>query len=99
MPYTIEFAESVKGQLHMLTARQRSIILEAIEHQLVHEPLVETRNRKLRRPNPLAPWEMRIGQLRVFYEVTADDPQVVHILAVGQKKGNRLLIGGVEVQL
>jgi mRNA-degrading endonuclease RelE of RelBE toxin-antitoxin system len=99
MSYTIEFAESVKGHLQVLTARQRSIILEAIENQLVHEPLVETRNRKLRRPNPLAPWELRVGQLRVFYEVTIDEPQVVHILAVGQKKGNRLLIGGVEVQL
>jgi len=42
---------------------------------------------------------LRIGQLRVFYQVTTDEPQVVHILAVGQKKGNRLLIGGVEVQL
>jgi mRNA-degrading endonuclease RelE of RelBE toxin-antitoxin system len=99
MSYSIEFAESVKGQLQALTARQRSIILEAIESQLVHEPAVETRNRKLRRPNPLAPWQLRVGQLRVFYEVSADEPQVVHILAVGQKKGNRLLIGGVEVQL
>jgi hypothetical protein len=61
----------------------------------VYEPLVETRNRKLRRPNPLAPWQLRVGQLRVFYEVTADEPQVVHILAVGQKKGNRLLILGI----
>lgn len=99
MPYTIELAASVKGQLLALTARQRSIILEAIEKQLVHEPLLETRNRKLRRPNPFAPWELRIGQLRVFYEVTVDEPEVVHILAVGQKKGDRLLIGGVEVQL
>jgi len=63
--------------LHALTARQRSIILEAIENQLVHEPLVETQNRKLRRPNPFAPWELRVGQLRVFYEATADEPQAV----------------------
>jgi hypothetical protein len=63
MPYTIEFAESVKVQFHVLTVRQRSTILDAIGKQLVHEP------------------------------------QVVHILAVGQKRGNRLLIGGVEVQL
>jgi mRNA-degrading endonuclease RelE of RelBE toxin-antitoxin system len=39
MPYTIEFAESVKGQLQALTARQRSIILEAIEKQLAYEPV------------------------------------------------------------
>jgi len=61
MPYTIEFAASVKAQFHALTVRQRSIILDAIGKQLVHEPLVETRNRTLLCPNPLAPWELRIG--------------------------------------
>ena len=74
-------------------------ILDAIEQQLQHEPLVETRNRKLLRPNPLAPWELRVGQLRVFYEVPVSDPDVVRILAVGQKKGNILRIAGKEIQL
>ena len=99
MVYTIEFAESVRAQLRALTARQRSTILDSIERQLVHEPLVETRNRKQLRPNPVAPWELRIGDLRVFYEMALDEPDTVRILAVGQKRGNRLYIAGKEVAL
>jgi hypothetical protein len=37
-----------------LTARQRSLVLDAIGKQLMHEPMVETRNRKPLRPNPVA---------------------------------------------
>ncbi|MDZ8108121.1 MAG: type II toxin-antitoxin system RelE/ParE family toxin [Nostoc sp. DedQUE12a] len=99
MAYEIEFAESVKAQLKTLSPRERAIAIASIEEQLVYEPLVETRNRKLMRPNPLASWELRIGDLRVFYEVTADEPEVVHILAVGRKEGNRLFIAGQEVKL
>ena len=99
MAYTIEFAESVRAQLRALTARQRSTILDSIERQLVHEPLVETRNRRQLRPNPVAPWELRIGDLRVFYEMALDEPDTVRILAVGQKRGNRLYIAGKEVAL
>jgi len=99
MAYTIEFAESVRTQLKELTARQRSTILDSIERQLVHEPLIETRNRKQLRPNPVAPWELRIGDLRVFYEVASDEPDTVMILAVGQKRGNKLYTAGKEIAL
>jgi mRNA-degrading endonuclease RelE of RelBE toxin-antitoxin system len=98
MTYVIQFAESVKGQIRNLTAHQRAIVLDGIEEQLLHEPLRETRNRKLLRPNPIAPWELRLGDLRVFYDV-APDLATVEILAVGLKRGNSLLIGGQEVKL
>jgi hypothetical protein len=42
---------------------------------------------------------LRIGDLRAFYEVVADEPDTVRILAVGQKKGNKLYIGSREVEL
>ncbi len=99
MAYEIEFAESVKAQLKGFSARERSIVIEAIEEQLVYEPLVETRNRKLMRPNPIAPWELRIGNLRVFYEIADDEADVVRILAIGRKEGNRLFIADQEVIL
>lgn len=99
MAYAIEFAQSVREQLRDLTTRQCTTIFDAIEKQLVYEPLTETRNRKPLRPNPIAPWELRIGNLRVFYEVAADEPDIVRILAVGQKKGNKLLVAGKEVEL
>jgi len=47
-------------------------VLDQIEVQLTYRPDVETRNRKRLRPNPLAPWELRIGEIRVFYDVNAD---------------------------
>jgi len=99
MTYGIEFAESVKVQLRYLTAPQRSAIFDGIEKQLMYEPLTETRNRKPLRPNPIAPWELRLGDLRVFYEVVSDEAAAVRILAVGLKEGNRLKIGGQEVKL
>lgn len=97
MAYTVEFAESVKEQLASLTARQRSLVLDAISKQLIHEPLVETRNRKPLRPNPVAPWELRVRELRVFYEVAEDEPSMVRVLAVGRKKGNKVVISGREL--
>jgi len=99
MAYRIEFAESVKGHLKGLTARKRRKVFDSIEAQLVHEPLKETRNRKLLRPNPVAPWELRIGAIRVFYKVPDDEPDAVRILAVGEKRGNKIFIGGEEVEL
>lgn len=99
MAYIIEFAHSVKEQLKSLTANQRAMIIDSIEKQLVHEPLIETRNRKPLRPNPIAPWELRIDNLRVFYEITSDKPNVVSVLAVGYKEGNKLYISGKVVKL
>ena len=44
------------------------------------------------RPNPIAPWELRIGDLRVYYEVAAAEA-AVRILAVGVKDRNIVRIG------
>jgi len=94
VPYTVEFAQSVAAHFWALTARDRATALAAIDRQLLHEPLKETRNRKPLRPNPIAPWELRVGQLRV-----GADRGVVKILAVGRKRRNVLMIGGQEIQL
>ena len=76
MLYEIEFVESVKAQLKFLSARERGLVFDAIEEQLINEPLTPTRNRKLLHPNPLAPWELRLGDLRVFYEVVDEEPNI-----------------------
>ncbi|MCX7046653.1 MAG: type II toxin-antitoxin system RelE/ParE family toxin [Candidatus Sumerlaeota bacterium] len=105
MRYEIEFAESVKDQIKRFPARQRALILDQIEEHLSHQPVIETRNRKPLRPNPLASWELRIGSVRVFYDVVSEassefgEPSLVQILAIGQKNGNKLLIAGKEVSL
>ena len=60
---------------------------------------METRNRKPKRPNPLAPWELRVEGLRVYYDVTLEPEEIVTILAVGIKHRSRIIVGGEEVEL
>jgi len=62
-------------------------------------PLAETRHRKPLRPNPVAPWELRVGSLRVFYEVTSETRDTVRILAIGKKRRNAVVIAGKEIAL
>ena len=42
------------------------------------------------RPNPIAPWQLRIGNLRVYYDIE-DQPELqVRVMAVGKKLRNRV---------
>ncbi len=51
------------------------------------------------RPNPIAPWELRVGHLRVYYEVQEEQDPVVRVLAVGVKDRNVVRIAGEEMVL
>ena len=99
MAYRIEYDPEAEDHLAALTARDESIVLDSVVRQLEHQPTVVTRNRKPMRPNPLAPWELRIGRLRVYYDVQEEPEAVVTIRAVGFKDRNRLRIGGKEITL
>ena len=99
MAYTIEYSPETDRHLRVLTARQRTLVFDTVDRQLAYQPTVETRNRKPMRPNPLAPWELRIGKLRVYYDVVETPAPIVFIRAVGIKHRNRLVIGGEEIEL
>ena len=99
MAYRIRFTESAEEYFAQLTARQQATVLNAVRVQLRHEPLRGTRNRKLLRPNPFAPWELRVGSLRVFYEVDSVEPNLVNVLAIGNKRGNKLFVSRKEIQI
>ena len=98
MAYRIEYSPEAAEHLRVLPTHQRRRVLDAVDEQLSHRPLVETRHRKPMRPNPVAPWELRIGDLRIYYVAEAAE-QLVLIRAIGVKRHNRLWIGGEEVQL
>jgi mRNA-degrading endonuclease RelE of RelBE toxin-antitoxin system len=110
LPYDIVYMPIALEHLRSLTARQQRTVLDGVERHLRHQPDVPTRNRKRMRPNKLATWELRIGELRAFYEIEeeieaetdnakiASSPTVV-ILAVGIKRGNRLWIADEEYEL
>jgi mRNA-degrading endonuclease RelE of RelBE toxin-antitoxin system len=99
LAYEIEFAPEVEKHLKVLTARQRTIVYDGIESQLTNQPFVETRNRKLMRPNPLAPWELRLGDLRVYYRVIEEPKKIVEIAAVGIKQREQIWIAGERADL
>lgn len=99
MAHRIEFTAEARDHLHGLAVRERAMVLDAAREQLAHEPSRPTRNRKPMRPNPLAPWVLRVGHLRVYYEVTERPVPCVTIRAVGVKVRERVLIGGVEIDL
>ena len=99
MAYHIEYSPATDDHLQVLTAHQRAVVFDAVDEQLAHQPGTETRNRKPMRPNPMAPWELRIGELRVYSEIADEPDSVVTIAAVGVKDRNRVLIGGKEIEL
>jgi mRNA interferase RelE/StbE len=96
--YAIEYSPLCREHLTALSAGERTTLLTEVDVQLVHQPTVVTRNRKGLRPNPLASFELRIGALRVYYEVD-EARRIVEIRAVGIKDRDRLIIGGEEIDL
>ncbi len=99
MAFRIDFSKKALEHLSGLEPRHQATILDSLEEQLAHEPTVETRNRKPMRPNPIAAWELRIGDFRVYYDVVTEPDPAVSVLAIGVKSHNRVTIGGVEVHL
>ncbi len=69
MAYTIEYTASAEGDIAYFRKYEQVLIVDAIDDQLIYEPHLETRNRKVLDPNPLAVWELRIGRYRVFYDL------------------------------
>ena len=70
--------------------------MDAVDDQLETSPETETRNRKEMRPNPLATWELRVGDLRAYYVVHGTS---VFVRAVGRKVRNEVIIGGERYRL
>jgi mRNA-degrading endonuclease RelE of RelBE toxin-antitoxin system len=99
LAYRIEYSPPAEHHLLALTARQRAIVLDTVDEQLAQEPTVETKHRKPMRPNPVAPWELRIDNLRVYYDVEEAPEKVVKVRAVGIKVRNELRIGGEVIKL
>ena len=101
--FELEYAPLTQVHLQAIEPKHYSLIRKTIEEQLPFEPDVETKNRKpLKRPAGFgAHWELRLGpdnRFRVFYRIDYELLQVT-ILAIGEKRGERLMIGGEVVRL
>ena len=73
--------------------------MDTVDKQLPYQPTIRTQNRKPLRPNLLAPWELRIGQLRVYYSVEDVPEPVVYVHAIGIKRRNQVWIGKEVIEL
>ncbi len=88
--FEIRFAESVEEDLRKIPIYYRNQILDSIEEQLAYEPETVTRNRKLLEHltppwQALVPiWELRVGEYRVFYDVSPEE-SLVYVRAVRKK--------------
>ena len=103
--YQLVFARNVQRSLEYIPVKHHAAIRDSILEQLPHQPLLETRNRKPLNPAILgATWELHCGlqnRYRVLYEVVdreADDGQVqeVHVLLIGEKISDHLMVFGLE---
>jgi mRNA-degrading endonuclease RelE of RelBE toxin-antitoxin system len=97
MKFKSTFVPSAEEDLAYYKAREQRIILDGIRRFLDVDANVQSKRRKRLRPNPLTPWELRVGQYRVFYEIPQEE--LVRVLAVGHKVHNDLFIRGQRVEL
>src|SRR5437867_1814546 len=93
MPFKITITGDADRQFRSLPAREQRILEAAVQSRLQHQPTTPTKAIKRLRPNPLAEFELRAGDLRALYNVEAEE---VVILIVGRKVGNKLIVEGEE---
>jgi mRNA-degrading endonuclease RelE of RelBE toxin-antitoxin system len=95
MGVRIIITEEAESQLRSLTARDQRIVEAGILARLRQQPTTPTKAIKRLRPNPLAEFQLRIGDFRVLYSVDETKAEVV-ISIVGQKVGNKLIVEGED---
>lgn len=93
MAFKITITEDADRQFRALPARDQRILEAAILARLQHQPMTPTKAIKRLRPNPLAEFELRAGNLRALYNVEGEE---VVVLIVGRKDGNKLIVEGEE---
>jgi mRNA-degrading endonuclease RelE of RelBE toxin-antitoxin system len=99
MAFAIIYSPEAVDHLAALSKATQRLVVDQVEKQLTHEPKLPTRKRKLLRPNPIAPWELRLGDIRVFYDVQEKAELLVKVAAVGIKQHNQLSIGKERIDL
>jgi mRNA-degrading endonuclease RelE of RelBE toxin-antitoxin system len=96
LAWTVTLKESVLDDLRHFGRKDGRLVLGSAEELLRGDPLAETRNMKTLRPNPVAQRELRLlGKYRVLFNVDEAE-EVVTIVLVGEKQGNKLVVRGEE---
>jgi mRNA-degrading endonuclease RelE of RelBE toxin-antitoxin system len=81
MKHEIIFAPEAVQDFKRLSARDRSIVRDAIEQHLRYEPEKTSKSRIKRLRGISRPqYRLRIGEIRVFYDVVERDVQILAII-------------------
>lgn len=94
-PFRIDVTAGAEGDLQSFRAYDQRIILDGLEIHLRYQPTQGSRRLKPLRPNPVAGWELRLGDYRVLYDVD-EVKRVVTVQVVGEKRGNKFIVQGEE---
>ena len=87
MRYEIILAPEAANDLKLLNAHLRSEIRGAIERHLRHEPQKISKNRIKRLRGLSRPqYRLRVGEIRIFYDVSRDAVEVLAIIARSQSE-------------
>src|SRR3990172_3491045 len=97
MQFQVAFTPSADADLAYFTVFAQRIILDGVKVHLTIDADVESKRRKRLTEHPIAPWELRVGKYRVFYEF--EKQSIVKVVAIGHKEHNELFIRGRRVDL
>lgn len=82
MSYTVIVAPEAVKDLLRLRAATRTAVRVAIARHLTHEPTKTSRTRIKRLRGVVRPqFRLRVGDVRVFYDVTEQEVQVLAVVA------------------
>jgi mRNA interferase RelE/StbE len=82
MPLAVVLAPEAVEDLRRLTANVRATVRSALETHLRHEPGKSSRSRIKRLRGLLRPqYRLRVGEVRVFYDVSGTTVEVLAIVA------------------
>jgi mRNA-degrading endonuclease RelE of RelBE toxin-antitoxin system len=97
MAFSVRLTRSADEDLLFYPVYDQRVIVDAVKLHLIHGADQETRRRKKLTDHPLASWELRVGDFRVFYDIEADAE--VKVTAIGHKIHNALFVRGRKVDL
>jgi mRNA interferase RelE/StbE len=97
MPFAIVLAPEAVEDLRRLTANVRTTVRSALEAHLRHEPDKTSRSRikrlrGLRRPQ----YRLRVGEIRVFYDVSDTTVEVLAIVSKSEAESWLAQFGNPE---
>ena len=99
MAYRIGWTTEANVDLTYLRKSDEVLARRATPRFLGEQPDLASTRRRPMDPNPYgAPWELRLDNVRVLYDID-EQARVVRILRVAEKRGNAFYVRGQKVEM